>query len=456
MSKENNLTDFLTDVADAIREKKGTSEKINPQNFSEEIKGIESGGTEYAFGETMVDETGEGFLGPKHVFVSEGVTILYTSAYKGAKIKSIHLPLSLEKVGVESLEGAHITELSVPDNVHTLDTYAVKSCKSLKKIIIPKSLTSIGNQCFMNDSALRSGLNMPKGVTNIPLNCFSGCTALPSITFFEHTSVPTLVDVNAFSSTTCQFVVPDNLYGDWIVATNWSTYADRIIKASEYVYLDFADPVVEKICAENLGDGVGTTQEQANKVIVFPAIFNGNTEITSFDEFERFENVTNLAFGAFQDCTSLKSVAFSHIKVLEGNAFANCSNLDMDINLPYLENMQGSRHFNKSGIIRVSSLGRITRLPAAIFEYCPSLEELAIPETCTTIEVAAVYGCTSLRTIKCLPTNPPTIPSDFLRGLSSTVVYVPNTSVDTYKSATNWSKYADRIKPLSEYQPNNE
>lgn len=40
MSKENNLTDFLTDVADAIREKKGTSEKINPQNFSEEIRRI--------------------------------------------------------------------------------------------------------------------------------------------------------------------------------------------------------------------------------------------------------------------------------------------------------------------------------------------------------------------------------------------------------------------------------
>lgn len=42
MSKENNLTDFLMDVADAIREKKGTAEKINPQNFSDEIKGIKT------------------------------------------------------------------------------------------------------------------------------------------------------------------------------------------------------------------------------------------------------------------------------------------------------------------------------------------------------------------------------------------------------------------------------
>lgn len=44
MAKNNNLTDFLVDVADAIREKKGTSESINPQDFSSEIASIKSGG----------------------------------------------------------------------------------------------------------------------------------------------------------------------------------------------------------------------------------------------------------------------------------------------------------------------------------------------------------------------------------------------------------------------------
>lgn len=43
MAKNDNLTDFLTDVANAIREKKGTSNLINPQNFSNEIKGIVTG-----------------------------------------------------------------------------------------------------------------------------------------------------------------------------------------------------------------------------------------------------------------------------------------------------------------------------------------------------------------------------------------------------------------------------
>lgn len=42
MAKNNNLTDFLTDVADAIRAKKGTTEPINPQDFSAEIASIKS------------------------------------------------------------------------------------------------------------------------------------------------------------------------------------------------------------------------------------------------------------------------------------------------------------------------------------------------------------------------------------------------------------------------------
>lgn len=43
MARNNNLTDFLTDVADAIRAKKGTTGLINPQNFSSEIESIISG-----------------------------------------------------------------------------------------------------------------------------------------------------------------------------------------------------------------------------------------------------------------------------------------------------------------------------------------------------------------------------------------------------------------------------
>ena len=44
MAKNDNLKDFLTDVADAIREKKGTTDLINPQSFSDEIRAFDIGG----------------------------------------------------------------------------------------------------------------------------------------------------------------------------------------------------------------------------------------------------------------------------------------------------------------------------------------------------------------------------------------------------------------------------
>lgn len=43
MAKNNNLTDFLTDVANAIRTKKGTTGTIDPQSFSSEIASISTG-----------------------------------------------------------------------------------------------------------------------------------------------------------------------------------------------------------------------------------------------------------------------------------------------------------------------------------------------------------------------------------------------------------------------------
>lgn len=44
MAKTNNLSDFLTDVANAIRTKTQTSEQINAQNFSDKILSIQTGG----------------------------------------------------------------------------------------------------------------------------------------------------------------------------------------------------------------------------------------------------------------------------------------------------------------------------------------------------------------------------------------------------------------------------
>ena len=36
-----------------------------------------------------------------------------------------------------------------------------------------------------------------------------------------------------YTNENLKIIVPDELYDTWIVATNWSTYANKIVKASE-------------------------------------------------------------------------------------------------------------------------------------------------------------------------------------------------------------------------------
>ncbi len=62
MAKNNNLTDFLTDVADAIRAKKGTTDKINPQNFADEIASIKSEDGVSVNRVTYLRRVGEGYI----------------------------------------------------------------------------------------------------------------------------------------------------------------------------------------------------------------------------------------------------------------------------------------------------------------------------------------------------------------------------------------------------------
>ena len=64
---------------------------------------------------------------------------------------------------------------------------------------------------------------------------FYNCTALQEVKFNNATAIPA-ISSNTFQNTNSTFkiVVPDALYDQWIVATNWSARASQIVKASEY------------------------------------------------------------------------------------------------------------------------------------------------------------------------------------------------------------------------------
>lgn len=108
----------------------------------------------------------------------------------------------------------------------------------------------------------------------------------------------------------------------------------RVVKAicvgaqevwSAIKYIVFKDKVVEQICAENWGDGVGITEEQAAKVTNLGTVFRDNTEITSFDELAKFENVKSIPQGAFHQCYNLKSIKFPEgLESIGTQSFQGC------------------------------------------------------------------------------------------------------------------------------------
>lgn len=87
------------------------------------------------------------------------------------------------------------------------------------------------------------------------------------------------------------------------------------------------------------------------------------------------------------------------------------------------------------------------------FQNNYALREVYIPDYLGTIGSSAFESCYGIRTYVILKTDGVvTLPSTSAFGniVSSAKIYVPDELVASYKTATNWSTYADYIYPLSE------
>lgn len=121
MSKDNNLTDFLTDVAAAIREKKGTEELINPQNFSEEIKSIE---TKAKLEERYVKYTSNGKRTVKPTNDKDGISEITIDV---AVPTSGDADYNIQSKGVEITENNSVTNIYPDSDYDYMDKVIVST-----------------------------------------------------------------------------------------------------------------------------------------------------------------------------------------------------------------------------------------------------------------------------------------------------------------------------------------
>lgn len=95
--------------------------------------------------------------------------------------------------------------------------------------------------------------------------------------------------------------------------------------------------------------------------------------------------------------------------------------------------------------ITAEDLKGITSVGQYAFAQCNQLTNVVIPNGVTTIGDYAFYNCTNLITMRVEAPTPPTLSSTNAISTATTQIQVPMASVDAYKTATNWTQYANII-----------
>lgn len=91
-------------------------------------------------------QSGLGNSSLKKVILPEGVTTIGDGAFNFADITEIVLPTTLEIIENDSFRSTEISMLSLPQGLKTIGMTAFCWCRNLTQLIIPSSVTSIGNK----------------------------------------------------------------------------------------------------------------------------------------------------------------------------------------------------------------------------------------------------------------------------------------------------------------------
>ena len=157
----------------------------------------------------------------------------------------------------------------------------------------------------------------------------------------------------------------------------------------------------------------------------------------------------NLSY-TFYQCQSLRYVSLpTTITSIGTKTFFECYRLEYLFIPDGITLSLSSQDFNKMYNVKTIHLpSTITTLGEYSFSNNISLNNLYIPSSVTTINASAFSGCQSMKQIHFLSTTVPTLADSNAFGYIYRffTIYVPSSKLSSYKSASNWSTYANNMQ----------
>ena len=348
---------------------------------------------------------------------------------------------------------ANAKEAILYDGVKEIGYMAFSGCTNLTCIIIPDGVTSIGNAAFQNCSSLTS-ITIPDSVTEI-VDAFNGCSNLKTMAIKATT--PPALGSGAIPSAISVIYVPDDSVNSYKSADGWNIYADKIKgmsakPAMKVIYTDNSEKTFYGLT--RIGENTDSNKANAKEVEIYDIVtkigekaFKDCTNITSVT----IPNSVTLIFDfAFWECKKLTGIRIPNSVIYIGGwAFDGCRGLE-SLKLPYnIRMINTSIVGNCTSLTSITIPNSVTYIGNGAFGGCTSLTSITIPDSVTFIHAIVFYNCTSLKTITVKATTPPALGDKAFDGcFSFKAIYVPAASVNSYKSADEWSNYASKIQAI--------
>lgn len=157
---------------------------------------------------------------------------------------------------------------------------------------------------------------------------------------------------------------------------------------------------------------------------------------------------------AMLNCISLTSVNMLAVTSVGDNAMRNCISLT-SVNMPAVTSV-GISAMDNCVSLKSVNMPSATSIGSAAMQNCVSMTSVNMPAL-KSVGIGAMQNCISLKSVRLGANQVATLAN--ANAFANTpiakatgYIYVPDELVDSYKNATNWSVYADQIRPMSEYK----